>query len=1359
MFKPRSLFPNLAGRTRLALLAAFVVVLAVAVPVFAANSFNSANNGDTAGTTVVVTKPTGLAAGDVMIASVAYRGPTGTSVTSPGWTQIAKRAQTQPNPDLTLVSFWKLADGTDAAATNFTFTLSAGARAFGGIARYDDVIVSGSPATPLAGTPGFVTNPVADDNPGADTNLTATGLSTTAPGQYVTAIYALADGTNISAAPSGMSALYNNGRTTGTDPARLAAFDVSQGGTGASGNKVATAASSIRYVAHTIALKTEPTKLGFSTPARSGAVNDCLGPITVQTQNTAGGAVNPLSATEVGLATDGGSTGSGSFFSDNGCNTALTQADRTVATNQTGTTFFYKPTDRGNGSHQITATATGLTQAQQTQTVKLNQTITFAGPSSPQVYGDSVDYGTATSDSSLTVTVTPSGGCAAVSGSIVKITSATTDCTLTATQAGDSTYNAATPVVRTVVTDPRPITVTADSGQSKVYSNNAGTNPVLTYQVTSGNLVSPDTFTGALARAAGETVAGSPYAINQGNLSAGNNYAITFVGANFAITKKELSVNADVKSKTYGADDPNLTATLVGFVAGQNKNNAAGFGGSESCSRTTGETVAGSPYTITCTPGTLVADNYSFATGTTANFTINRKQILISADPASKTYGETDPAFTGVLSGFVNGEDATSANVTGDKTCSRSPLSEGAGIYTNAITCAAGTLAADNYSFATGTAANFTINKKALSVDADPGTKVYGDTDPTFTASLSGFVNGEDETSANVTGAEDCDRAGTDQDVGTYTDVLSCTGGTLDAANYSFTPGDTNDFTVTKRTLTVDADPKSKTYGDSDPAFTATLNNFAFSEDEASAGVTGSAICDRSGTDEDAGTYTDVITCDPNDLDADNYSFVAGDAADFTINKKQLAISADPSSKAYGASDPTFTGTLSGFVNGEDETSANVTGAESCDRTGSQEDVGTYNNVISCDQGTLDADNYSFATGSLANFTINKKQLDIHAVANSKTYGDSDPAFTGTLSGFEFGEDETSANVTGVANCTRTGSDQDVDTYTDVITCAQGTLDAANYSFGTGDAADFTINKKQLTVDADPASKTYGQADPTFTATLNGFAFSEDRATGGVTGAEDCSRTGTDEDAGTYNDVLSCTAGTLDADNYSFTPGDTADFTINQKTVSASFTAANKEYDRLTDATITGSDLDETDLEGTDDVTLDDSAAEADFADRNVGTNKTVTATGFALDGADKDNYSLLLDPETANITAKPVDGSFTAADKDYDGTTAATASNRHVDAADVISPDVVTLTGGTATFADKNVGTNKTVTLSGATLGGADGGNYELSATPITDQADITAKELTGAFTADNKVYDGDADATSVTSRSRVRSGRRTSI
>ena len=83
----------------------------------------------------------------------------------------------------------------------------------------------------------------------------------------------------------------------------------------------------------------------------------------------------------------------------------------------------------------------------------------------------------------------------------------------------------------------------------------------------------------------------------------------------------------------------------------------------------------------------------------------------------------------------------------------------------------------------------------------------------------------------------------------------------------------------------------------------------------------------------------------------------------------------------------------------------------------------------------------------------------------------------------------------------------------------------------------------------------------------------------------------------------------------------------------------------------------------------------------------------------------------------KTVTGSFASANKTYDGTTDASATARSV--AGTLPGDVVTLSGGTATFADKNVGTGKTVTLTGATLGGADAGNYALSVAPITTTAE----------------------------------------
>src|SRR6266849_2920037 len=141
-----------------------------------------------------------------------------------------------------------------------------------------------------------------------------------------------------------------------------------------------------------------------------------------------------------------------------------------------------------------------------------------------------------------------------------------------------------------------------------------------------------------------------------------------------------------------------------------------------------------------------------------------------------------------------------------------------------------------------------------------------------------------------------------------------------------------------------------------------------------------------------------------------------------------------------------------------------------------------------------------------------------------------------------------------------------------------------------------------------------------------------------------------------------------------------------------------------------------------------------------------MSKNSHALSGTDAGNYVLdAVSTTTADISALHVTGSFTAANKTYDGTTSATVLTRSPGA--VVSGDAVSLTGGTATFDTKNVGTGKTVTLSGASLSGTDAGNYVLDAVSTTT-ADISALHVTGSFTAANKVYDGTTTAT-VLSRS----------
>ena len=124
---------------------------------------------------------------------------------------------------------------------------------------------------------------------------------------------------------------------------------------------------------------------------------------------------------------------------------------------------------RGTGTCSITATKAAdsdfnsATSAAFAVTInKANQTISFTAPGSA-VYGSTFNVAP-TSDSGLAVSVARSGGCtvaAGVGGSFdVTMTSGSTDCVLTASQAGNANYNAATDVVKTVTALKKAQTIT-----------------------------------------------------------------------------------------------------------------------------------------------------------------------------------------------------------------------------------------------------------------------------------------------------------------------------------------------------------------------------------------------------------------------------------------------------------------------------------------------------------------------------------------------------------------------------------------------------------------------------------------------------------------------------------------------------------------------------------------------------------------------------------------------------------------------------------------------------------------------------------------------------------------------------------
>jgi uncharacterized protein YfeS len=581
-----------------------------------------------------------------------------------------------------------------------------------------------------------------------------------------------------------------------------------------------------------------------------------------------------------------------------------------------------------------------------------------------------------------------------------------------------------------------PITVTANVLQSKEYGD---IDPALTYTVTP-NLLPGDSFTGSLTRAAGNDV--GTYAIAQGTLSAGTKYIITFVGDNFTITSKAISIAANAsQSKVYGAVDPVLTYSVSpSLVTGDS------FTGT--LARAAGDNVGIYPIT----QGSLSAGSNYALSYAGDNFTITSKAIAVTANASqSKVYGAVDPVLTYSVSPSLE----TGDSFTGT-------LARAAGDNVGSYTIGQGSLSAGSNYALSYVGDNFTITSKAIAVTANVSqSKVYGAVDPVLTYSVSPSL----ETGDFFTGT--LARAAGDN-VGTY----AITQGSLSAgSNYALSYAGDN-FTITSKAIVVTANvSQSKVYGAIDPVLTYSVSPSLETGDSFTGTLARTA-------GDNVGTY--VIT--QGNLSAgSNYALsYAGD--NFTITSKAISIAADASqAKVYGTVDPVLTYSVSpSLVTGDSFTGTLARAAG--------DNVGTY--VIT--QGSLSAgSNYALSYAG-DNFTITSKAIAVTANASqSKVYGAVEPILTYSVSPSLVTGDSFTGTLARAAG-------DNVGAY--AIT--QGSLSAgSNYSLSyTGD--NFTITSKAITVTADASqAKVYGAVDPVLTYIVSPSLETGDSFTGTLTRA------------------------------------------------------------------------------------------------------------------------------------------------------------------------------------------------------------------------------------------------------------------
>jgi hypothetical protein len=286
----------------------------------------------------------------------------------------------------------------------------------------------------------------------------------------------------------------------------------------------------------------------------------------------------------------------------------------------------------------------------------------------------------------------------------------------------------------------RPIYITANAGQTKVYGEADPTFAYTTAANTTGSgLMGTDgvTLTGALARTIGSDVA-TNYAINQGTLatSAGSNYSIQYTGANFAITTKPVVISSSNSGTTYDG-----VSTYEDFA------NAAGFStnvpliGSDAIgSFTQAVTVGGVAVSGIAQAGSFVAtpsaaimasgsaSNYAFTYSATTN-TVAKANLSITATASLSGNIYNGSAYTGTYTSTFLGADASLAVISG--------LATGTNVGAYASNIAVTGAVLDNYNAPIISDANLVISPRPIAITPTQVSKVEGDDDPVMEVTIS----------------------------------------------------------------------------------------------------------------------------------------------------------------------------------------------------------------------------------------------------------------------------------------------------------------------------------------------------------------------------------------------------------------------------------------------------------------------------------------------------------------------------------------------------------------------------------------------------------------------------------------------
>ena len=564
-------------------------------------------------------------------------------------------------------------------------------------------------------------------------------------------------------------------------------------------------------------------------------------------------------------------------------------------------------------------------------------------------------------------------------------------------------------------------------------------------------------------------------------------------------------------------------------------------------------------------------------------------------------------------------------------------------------------------------------------------------------------------------------------------------------------------ITVAPKTLTAALSGVTKVY---DGSTTATLGAANYSL----TGLVGSdafnvtkatGVYNLSGTGASSAstTFTGGDFVPANGTLSSNYILPTSASGAASITPKILTATITGVSKTYdGSASATLSGAnylLNGFVGAE---SATVSQAAALYNSADVATASSVNASLAAPDFTAGAGtslvNYVLPTSATGAATITPKALTASLTgAIVKTYDGSLTAVLNpgnyTLSGFIGGQSGgiaqaaglyNSANVAGATTVTASLSSGD-------LVAGSATL-ASNYSLPATVSGAASIAPKALGVNLTGnlnrdynagTSATLSAANYALTGLAGADAFAINQTSGSYDSANAGNRTVSVALAG---GDFSAASGTLTS-NYVLPTSATGSATITPKSIVLTAPTISKVYDGTRDYTATAGDRSALGsvLLGSDSIT----GATLSYVDKNAGSGNRAVSLGSVTisDGNGGANYSVTLASNSSStITPRALNVNATGVNRVYDATTNAAVTLGD----DRVAGDDLVLSSASASFADKNAGVGKAVTVAGIAKTGADAGNYTLAGTTASATADITRATITTVtgITAGNKVYDG---------------------